>query len=503
MKQVTLNIELLEDVVLNERSASVSGLASLDYIPGAALLGVAAATLYPQLSSADAFDVFHSGALRFGCALPHINGEVGYPAPRCLHFDKENKPKAGEWLADEALLNFAVQAPNELSIQPKALRENYVTESGHLISVRTTSRLRTAIDATSRRAAEGQLFGYQAIEAGQNFQTVISATDSITDSLFNQVVESLCGTRYLGRSRAAEYGRVMISRASSSDNGLVPAESSGALTLWLLSDLALLDDHGQPLLAPDGAALGLPGGQLDLSRSFLATRQYAPYNGHRRGRDTRREVIVAGSVLTLIDAAPLTDEDRSRLAAGIGLHVEQGLGRIAAQPQLLSGPHPVFAERPSVKVVEQVTSTKALTQPFSRGLMDFLTKGADQIHQADQHEADALRLFRGWVELLTKAAFHHPDGDYGPSAQQWGAVRDAASAHNGAALKRALFEGKDAVCKATGEGWGDSHDGNKVHSFASWLETSLGESPSGRMVAALAREAQRAAKKAHEPMKEG
>ena len=135
--------------------------------------------------------------------------------------------------------------------------------------------------------------------------------------------------------------------------------------------------------------------------------------------------------------------------------------------------------------------------------MDFLTRGADQIHQADQHEADALRLFRGWVELLKKAAFHYPDGDYGPSAQQWGAVRDAASAHTGAALKRALFEGKDAVCKTTGEGWGDSHDGNKVHSFASWLETSLGESPSGRMVAALAREAQRAAKKAHEPMKEG
>ena len=62
MKQRSLNIELIDDCVFSAHAATQGGHESLDRIPGATLLGVAASRLYAQLSRQQAW-------LAFACRL--------------------------------------------------------------------------------------------------------------------------------------------------------------------------------------------------------------------------------------------------------------------------------------------------------------------------------------------------------------------------------------------------------------------------------------------------
>src|SRR5262245_58408887 len=67
----TLVIRLVDDLILSEDAASAGSPRTLRYIPGAAMLGLAASQLYDSLGN-DAFRVFHSGEVRFHNAYPAL-----------------------------------------------------------------------------------------------------------------------------------------------------------------------------------------------------------------------------------------------------------------------------------------------------------------------------------------------------------------------------------------------------------------------------------------------
>ena len=89
MKIQPLKITTLEEVVISERAANEGSHASLDYLPGATFLGAIAARLYEDLSEQEAYQVFHSGKVRFGNALPLSQDEQQtYPMPLCWYKNK-------------------------------------------------------------------------------------------------------------------------------------------------------------------------------------------------------------------------------------------------------------------------------------------------------------------------------------------------------------------------------------------------------------------------------
>lgn len=95
MNTATLELELLDDLVISARAASVGGHLSLDYIPGGTILGAAAALLYGKgpFAGDTAYRVFHSGNWRFGNGLPlDDQGRVGWPVPRAWHHTKGSIP---------------------------------------------------------------------------------------------------------------------------------------------------------------------------------------------------------------------------------------------------------------------------------------------------------------------------------------------------------------------------------------------------------------------------
>jgi len=165
------------------------------------------------------------------------------------------------------------------------------------------------------------------LQRGQRFIAQIEADADFDPALFARITQVLQGQLFLGRSRSAEYGRVRVEHRTR-EHAEQPGPVNGfMLTLWLLSDLAPCNAHGQPTLELDVAGLGLPAGsRIDLAKTFTRTRRYSPWNAKRHGFDTERQVLMAGGVI-YIELPEGTDTPAlaAQLSRGIGLHREGGL----------------------------------------------------------------------------------------------------------------------------------------------------------------------------------
>ncbi|OZB62255.1 MAG: hypothetical protein B7X31_10055 [Thiomonas sp. 13-66-29] len=475
--QRTLVIDLLDDCVFSARSATSGGHASLDRIPGASLLGAAANALYAQLAPHAAFDAFHSGRLRFGDGLPWDGHTTGHPMPLSWHHAKVDKAHreggTTRHIVAERIYNFqhcnGIHGSEET--QPKQLRDGYIHANGQWSKPRHSLHLKTAIDAATARAAEGQLFGYDALEKGQTFAARIEADDDFDPDLFSQVLQTLCGDILLGRSRSAEYGRVrarLIDGTSPQPGPMLDQR----LTLWLLSDLALCTSDGQPTLTPDAESLGLPGeSQIVWGKTFLRQRRYSPWNAARRGYDSERVVLAAGGVITIQLPAPLDPTAIAALQAGLGLHREAGLGRLWVNPPLLADRHPVF--------VAPATSAQAqhATARPNHPLLDWLD--GQNTGWKEQAESEARKIASEYAQQITvaRSLLGEPEGsEFGPSKAQWGRLLEAARQMEGQALFDALFQGDSAIVKPTGKGWDVdvlTADGLRLIKLADWLRSQL------------------------------
>lgn len=473
----TLAIELIDDAVFSARAATEGGHESLDRIPGAALLGAAAAKLYARLDRKAAFAAFHSGRLRFGDGLPFDGGALGYPMPLAWHHAKNMPPDRGGRLDPDAVYNFQhgeridppADAPSAVERQPKQLRAGYVRPDGSWLRPARSLRLKTAIDPNTGRAAEGQLFGYDALARGQRFAARIEADGDLDAALFEQIIAALTGSLLLGRSRSAEYGRA---RAWTVDLGApAPGPLQGnQVTLWLLSDLALVGADGQPTLTPDAVSLALHGATLCAGQTFLRGRRYSPWNAARHGYDRERLVLSAGGVITLALAQALTPQQAARLHAGIGLHREAGLGRLWVNPPLLADKHPDFEQAGAV--ADLTIAEPAPPDPLIAWLD---VQGGDWKAEA---ERSGLALADWYIKLLVEArriAGVSPKLAFGPSKSQWGRVLEAAREHDGKRLFDVLFSGDSAVIKPKAEGWSEEVPVQigKWERLADWLQGQL------------------------------
>lgn len=507
MRELVLKIRLLEDVIVNERPANEGGHAGLDYLPGFLLLGAAAARLYAQLPRPEAWRLFHSGQVRFGDALPWADDQPTWPIPLCWH-ERKNAPAIKEqWIAGEQVRNLQF-GPFKDNAQPKQLRSGYVRIDGRHLSVDKAFRMKTAIDPNTGRVAESQLFGYESIRAGQSFVAHVRAAYDLDATLWQRLVEALTdqGELLLGRSRSAEYGRVAVECLDRRLGDLEPAPNTAPqgvdVTLWCLSDVALIDQWSQPILAPTPEALGLQRGEIVWDRTFLRFRRYALWNRHRDGYDVERQVIQHGSVIGLRLPSPLTDAERTHLAAGVGLYREAGLGWVSVDPQLLAGQEPEFG------TLTSVSDSPPPKRP-NHALIAWLEAERNQEagRRADEKQTQSVRDELNKRYQLARTYAGVPEYlPIGPSPAQWGTLYEAArlaSSDQLAVLRDEIFKGKDgkpknALCKEKGEGWQDPFcDDQGVRTFFDWFKAAVETLPSVQALRLFTREAQRVAGRHH------
>jgi len=466
VKQQSIIIELLEDTVISATSATAGAHHSLDYIPGATLLGAAAARLYGQLGSA-AFEVFHGNAARFSDGLPLAGDHPAWPVPLSWHEKKFEPARADGTIDGEQLVNLASGERPE-GDQIKQLREAHVDiATGTWIKPTLRLRMKTALENGS--AKESALFGYEAIPAGSRFLATIAARD---EQLLGQLTEVFSHGILIGRSRSTEYGRASVSLVDPPAlPQSVPSPIDGLTFLYLASDLCLLDRNGQPCLAPEGEDLGIEGAKLVPEKSFLRTRSYAPWNAYRRHHDMERQVIARGSVLALsggIDPAALKAIARE----GLGLYRNQGLGRVLVNPGFVVDPNAAIGKGGLATPVEDVPRTP--DSPLIRLLIERADMGNEKTRIVQQAEEFSERI-RKVLDQARLAGGILDSEEFGPSKSQWKKFRDLRQKHHGS-IDKLLTEifGSNGIARPDHQNWGTKiWVGSEQLKIADWFRREL------------------------------
>lgn len=253
-------------------------------------------------------------------------------------------------------------------------------------------------------------------------------------------------------------------------------DNCNTLTVWLQSDLCLLDANGQPNLYPNCLShlnAALPKAELDLSNSFIRKRSYNVWNAFKKGYDIERHVMTAGSILTYNLSQALTPEQIAHCQRGFGLYRENGLGQA-----LLNHPLTITsdASQPFSITKESVVPKESVKASSSHPLLNWLIQQQsgktdfDQIRTHAKEEASKLIKF---YESNRRMLGLSDDITVGPSKSQWGSVLTAAKTpHKEKTLMQQLFEGNDAIVKDNKQGWQDKfwHD-DKLMSFEQWFKS--------------------------------
>lgn len=325
--------ELLDDIILSQRTATVGEHKSLDYIPGSVFLGIAASKLYKDISKDEAWKLFHSSKVRFCNAYPMISEKRSIPMPLSLHSEKV--PRSGK---ENSVLNFVYPEIKEEGIQYRQNRNGYVCFDNDKIIIdmpSKTSRMRTAIDGKTGTAAKSQLYGYESLNAGQSFIGKIEWDDSVAE-LITPIINIFKDSEviHIGRSKTASYGRVKVSKIYIKDNK-VDNICGTSFSILAVSDLCLKNTiTGIPELNLLPEFLGLGNDwTLDKTKSFSRPSCLYQYNAHRKEIEMQKTLISKGSVFTFESDKELTLSEKeaviSAIKYGIGDAKGQGFGEIA------------------------------------------------------------------------------------------------------------------------------------------------------------------------------
>ncbi len=399
-----LVVTLLEPVVVSAQAATASRMQTLTYLPGATFLGIAASKLYGSLGRQG---VFHSGEVRFEDAFPlQDSGHICLPAPMSLHRKKEaSLSKVTENVCDFAT---CARKPNY-----KQIRGTDIVLDGEarFYTPRRMASLRTAIDFETGLADEGQFYGYEALAPGQRFRTRIVGDD---DDRVSKIVDALCGEHFIGRSKTAEFGRVIIEAERDAASWSLTADGSGVgkRFVWFLSDAWLYDRYGLPTARPEAEIFREKAThntvEIDWAHSFARTRHAAPYNAKWRARAEERELITRGSVLTLLNC----DLKPGLCTFGMGQERGYGLAFVSEKPlkEVFSGQAVNPPELGDVGVFH--AETIGDVTEFSEWLKSKMKRVQESKIFANEDDLKSL-------QNCYKAARRLAGEPVGPSASQW------------------------------------------------------------------------------------
>lgn len=358
MKRMKFECILLSDIVLNQGPSSMGNQKSLDFIPGGCFLGIVAAELYGKGIIND-LDVFHSGKVRFGDAHPALNGIRGLKVPAAMYYPKLKKP------SEELYIHHCIENQEVLkNLQLKQCREGFYAfgnKLGKHIDTHKGFIIKSAYDSDKRRSEDGLMFGYESLSKGLTLYFEIESdlddetneliVDALTDNAKKEDAPSnRNGKRFIGHSKTAEYGRVIIKKLNvnkeyddvTSNATPVTIKVGGkeekCVVIYADARLIFLNENGEPTCQPSvNSLLGKKGkdevGDIVWEKSQIRTFQYAPWNGKRQSYDTDRCGVEKGSVFVvrLKDGVDCPTESQY-----VGCYKNEGFGKVIYNPEFLT-----------------------------------------------------------------------------------------------------------------------------------------------------------------------
>lgn len=463
------SLTTIDPIVISQNTATTMNHKGLDYIPGSALLGVVASSLYSQIDDDESWDIFHSGQVQFGPCYPIIDQQLCLPTPSSWHFNKLTTPIINsQYQAAEISNHASISFERDKRTQYKQCRDGYVNAEGKVAEVRRNIVTKTAIDRTKGTVKESQLFSYSYIEPGQTF---IGWVYCETEQQKQHITTHLFGEKHIGRSKNSEFGRVEIKQQSTLSD-VQPSYTNDELTLWCLSDSQCIDHLGLPTLTPCLAELIYGAqGELDYNRSFIRYGSASRFNQTRGGLDSEQTLIAKGSILVFKNVS-ISEKQLLTLAnKGIGINRQQGLGWVYVNPDWASS-STLTEKLFSAKTIDIHLNTKLPTSanPCS-ALTQWVAAKLNKQQVVQTQRKDAQQLAASVVSAYENARNYNHIADShiaGPTRSQWGRVKEVLR-HDVEHWLVALFMDEHAICKPKNDklGWGIQwHNGSRLVQFA-------------------------------------
>ncbi len=319
MKELVFQVEFLSDIVLPASSNTEGNIEQLDFIPGSNFLGMVARS-YGEFENA--FDVFHSGAARFGDARPLVDGQASYKMPLSFFHEK---------LDDSKMVNHHLITNFSEYKQLKQKRKGYITEDLKAFSLHYNYAQKSAYDKENRRSKESAMYGYQSISEGTLWLFSVKCEESISSDVATQIENLLLGNRRLGKSKSAQYGRVNITKSQKLKE-VNCKDTKSQIILYAKSRLALVDEEGMPTYDLKYLTEGLTDENIVWEKSQIKTSTFTPYNAAMQTKAYERVVINSGSVIVLQN---LSEAQMKSLKKSVGVYLSEGFGEVLINPEFL------------------------------------------------------------------------------------------------------------------------------------------------------------------------
>jgi len=433
MTRLNFICEFKSDIVLHSSSNTEGKVDKFNYIAGSNFLGMVARA-YPSFGS-NAFEVFHSGEVRFldGHIIANeqktFHAPFSWFAPKGLSLSDAIKEK--ELYNDHFITSDEYESFIQKGTQLKQQRGSFITQEGNVAKLDSNYRQKSAYDKGNRRSKEGYMFGYHALSKGTKWAFEVEMEDA---KYKDKIIEQLTTSNRLGKSRSAEYGRVKINFVDEKVTNKLAQELNTIkiedekekkdkwyIFLYAYSRLALTDDCGVNSYQPTKSTLKLDKAiKIDWDKSQIRTSRYTPYVSIRHNRDPERLIIDKGSVIAVEVQQDFDVKAYSqKVQKGLGLYLSEGHGQVIVNPTFLK--EEISFEQSSEK------SDNKLTKGSLGTIGSWLVK---------QKQEEVLNY-----ELLKEVKVFISKYNVKNKKAQWGQVRSLTRANiNSEDLHKALFD---------------------------------------------------------------
>ncbi|EKQ67339.1 CRISPR-associated protein, Cmr3 family [Leptolyngbyaceae cyanobacterium JSC-12] len=410
MPAILVTIKTLQPILATSFQGDPNSDVSYDYIPGSMIRGAIIGRYLQQkrLKELDLADLetqrlfFQANQTRYLNAYLVSKQEQHrtLPVPRSWY-----KPKDAEISEHTAthIYDLSLEQDDEQD-SLKVIRDQFCTFEDSCVRLYTPARRINIHNTRDRRkgrsskredqpGSEGAIFRYDALDAGQTFQSVILCKEQDVE-MFTQLLRQ--PDLWLGGSRSAGYGHTQISHEIQDswrefqpwgEEEEIDAEH---LTITLLSDTVLRDDNGQPSADPTLIAAAINttcGSSLPTPepKHLFSSQTYIGGFNRKWGLPLPQVPAITAGTVVVFENATLTDEQVQQLHwQGIGDRRNEGFGRVAinwhrqASFQIKKPPKPSFKiQEPSINPTSLPLAQRMVAQLLRQKLDQLLKTEVD------------------------------------------------------------------------------------------------------------------------------
>lgn len=346
MQSLKYRITTLSPLIIRNNTGDINMVSTGECIPGTTILG-ALAQRYIHAKpindnahmDSNFFNWFLKGDLIFTNAYILYHGDNNstknnLPVPFSIQSDRDNENDIYDLLFYEGeVINENNEIINTRSEKGFGRMDG---EYFYKQPVKKSLNFHHERDSKTGMTKKGVIFNYESIAPEQTFEGNILGEEEILKEILNSFGEQT--TVYLGRSKSAQYGKVLFEIFSDNPEAYLPeagkdAENDGEVSLTLISDTIIYNDCGfstTEVKEFEKELQKILGGNARIKKSFIKTGEVENFVSVWKLRNPSETCFLMGSCFLIDGISPTDNKLINLIEKGVGERTNEGFGRVFA-----------------------------------------------------------------------------------------------------------------------------------------------------------------------------